>query len=112
MLSAPRRLTRRLGYAVDAEAVDTGHGGNRLAHVLAFPHEDGPDQIAHRKRMLGRQGMHRVSEFATLNANYLMKKLSEAGFELAYPGRRAGHGIPLRRRDASPTPSAPDPSRG
>src|SRR5690606_41333202 len=26
--------------------------------------------------------------------------------------RRAGHGIPPRRRGASPTPSAPDPSRG
>jgi len=42
-------------------------------------------------RMLGREGMHRVSEFATLNSNYLMARLSAAGFELAYPGRRAGH---------------------
>jgi glycine dehydrogenase subunit 2 len=42
-------------------------------------------------RMLGREGMRRVAEFATLNANYLMAKLSEAGFDLAYPGRRAGH---------------------
>jgi len=42
-------------------------------------------------RMLGRAGMQRVSEFATLNANYLMIKLREAGFELAYPERRAGH---------------------
>ena len=42
-------------------------------------------------RMLGREGMQRVSEFATLNANYLMARLSAAGFELAYPGRRAGH---------------------
>jgi glycine dehydrogenase subunit 2 len=42
-------------------------------------------------RMLGREGMHRVSEFAALNANYLMAKLAAAGFELAYPGRRAGH---------------------
>jgi glycine dehydrogenase subunit 2 len=42
-------------------------------------------------RMLGREGMQRVSEFATLNANYLMVKLREAGFELAYPERRAGH---------------------
>lgn len=42
-------------------------------------------------RMLGREGMQRVSEFATLNANYLMVKLQEAGFELAYPERRAGH---------------------
>ncbi len=42
-------------------------------------------------RMLGREGMHRVSEFATLNANYLMVRLRDAGFELAYPDRRAGH---------------------
>jgi len=50
-------------------------------------------------RMLGREGMHRVSEFATLNANYLMTKLTAAGFELAYPGRRAGHEfiVTLRR---------------
>ncbi|MBA1331278.1 hypothetical protein QQ73_08975, partial [Candidatus Endoriftia persephone str. Guaymas] len=31
-------------------------------------------------RMLGREGMHRVAEFSTLNANYLMKRLTEAGF--------------------------------
>jgi glycine dehydrogenase subunit 2 len=50
-------------------------------------------------RMLGREGMQRVSEFATLNANYLMVKLREAGFELAYPERRAGHEfiVTLRR---------------
>jgi glycine dehydrogenase subunit 2 len=50
-------------------------------------------------RMLGRDGMHRVSEFATLNANYLMARLAKAGFELAYPGRRAGHEfiVTLRR---------------
>ena len=42
-------------------------------------------------RMLGRDGMRRVSEFATLNANYLMRRLAAAGFELAYPERRAGH---------------------
>ncbi|MFN7097909.1 MAG: aminomethyl-transferring glycine dehydrogenase subunit GcvPB [Gammaproteobacteria bacterium] len=42
-------------------------------------------------RMLGREGMRRVSEFATLNANYLMVKLQQAGFDLAYPTRRASH---------------------
>ncbi len=42
-------------------------------------------------RMLGAEGMHRVAEFATLNANYLMARLRDAGFELAYPTRRASH---------------------
>ncbi len=41
--------------------------------------------------MLGREGMHRVGEFATLNANYMAKRLAEAGFDLAYPKRRATH---------------------
>lgn len=42
-------------------------------------------------RMLGREGMKRVSEFATLNANYLMVRMKEAGFHAAYPERRASH---------------------
>jgi len=42
-------------------------------------------------RMLGRAGMERVSEYATLNANYLAARLKEAGFELAFPTRRASH---------------------
>jgi glycine dehydrogenase subunit 2 len=42
-------------------------------------------------RMLGKEGMERVADYATLNANYLMAKLVEAGFEIAMPGRRATH---------------------
>lgn len=42
-------------------------------------------------RMLGREGMWRVGEYATLNANYLMARLREKGFDLGYPGRRATH---------------------
>jgi glycine dehydrogenase subunit 2 len=42
-------------------------------------------------RMLGREGMARVGEFATLNANYLSARLQQAGFEAAYPARRASH---------------------
>jgi glycine dehydrogenase subunit 2 len=49
-------------------------------------------------RMLGRDGMSRVSEFATLNSNYLMRRLAAAGFELAYPERRAGHEFILTLR--------------
>jgi glycine dehydrogenase subunit 2 len=42
-------------------------------------------------RMLGRGGMERVSEYATLNANYLAVRLCDAGFRLAFPTRRASH---------------------
>jgi glycine dehydrogenase subunit 2 len=42
-------------------------------------------------RMLGDEGARRVAEFATLNANYLMSELAKAGFELAFPQRRASH---------------------
>jgi glycine dehydrogenase subunit 2 len=42
-------------------------------------------------RLLGREGMVRVAEFAALNANYLMKRLQALGFEAAYPMRRASH---------------------
>ena len=42
-------------------------------------------------RLVGKEGMKRIGEFATLNANYLEKRLSEAGFELAFPSRRASH---------------------
>jgi glycine dehydrogenase subunit 2 len=42
-------------------------------------------------RLLGREGMHRVAEFSTLNANYLLARLTKAGFDAAYPNRRATH---------------------
>lgn len=42
-------------------------------------------------RMLGREGMKRVGHYATLNANYLMKRLSNIGYTLAFPERRATH---------------------
>jgi glycine dehydrogenase subunit 2 len=42
-------------------------------------------------RMLGRDGMSRVGEYATLNANYVMARLKAAGFDAAYPRRRASH---------------------
>ena len=42
-------------------------------------------------RMLGREGMTRVAEYATLNANYLAVELKKRGFTLAYPERRASH---------------------
>ncbi len=42
-------------------------------------------------RLLGREGMKRVAEFATLNANYLQAQLAKAGFDMAFPKRRASH---------------------
>jgi glycine dehydrogenase subunit 2 len=42
-------------------------------------------------RLLGREGMERVAEYATLNANYMMAQLKKAGFDMAYPERRATH---------------------
>jgi len=61
-------------------------------------------------RMLGRDGMERVSEYATLNANYLSSKLQEAGFELAFPTRRASHEfiITLKREARSLSLTAMD----
>ena len=50
-------------------------------------------------RILGAAGMRRVAEYSALNANYLLARLVEAGFEAAYPGRRASHEfiVTLRR---------------
>ncbi|MBA3563939.1 MAG: aminomethyl-transferring glycine dehydrogenase subunit GcvPB, partial [Gammaproteobacteria bacterium] len=42
-------------------------------------------------RMLGHDGMQRVAEYATLNANYVLAKLRKAGFRAAFPERRASH---------------------
>ena len=37
-------------------------------------------------RMLGAKGMERVSDFAVLNANYLMARLRDAGFDAGLSG--------------------------
>ncbi|MEX2496338.1 MAG: aminomethyl-transferring glycine dehydrogenase subunit GcvPB [Woeseia sp.] len=54
-------------------------------------------------RMLGNDGMRRIADFATLNANYLMARLEKAGFELAYPGRRASHEFIVTLRSQAKT---------
>lgn len=41
--------------------------------------------------VLGKEGLLRVSEYATLNANYLLTELTKRGFHPAFPGRRASH---------------------
>lgn len=42
-------------------------------------------------RMIGREGLQRISGFATLNANYLKTLLMELGLSPAYPKRFATH---------------------
>jgi glycine dehydrogenase subunit 2 len=49
-------------------------------------------------RLLGREGLARVAEFATLNANYLLARLTSAGFEAAFAQRRASHEFILTLR--------------
>jgi len=50
-------------------------------------------------RLVGKDGMKRIAEFATLNANYLSKRLAEAGFKLAFPSRRASHEFIITLKD-------------
>jgi glycine dehydrogenase subunit 2 len=53
-------------------------------------------------RMLGAEGMARVADYATLNANYLSRRLQDVGFEAAFPERRATHEFILTlRREAA-----------
>jgi len=49
-------------------------------------------------RLLGREGMLRVAEFSTLNANYIMAELKRRGFDMAFPKRRATHEFVLTLR--------------
>lgn len=42
-------------------------------------------------RLLGINGLRRVSEYSTLNANYLLKKLRQLSLDPAFPERRATH---------------------
>jgi len=52
-------------------------------------------------RLLGAEGMRRVSGYATLNANYLMKRLADAGFAPAFPRRRASHEFIISLKDVT-----------
>jgi len=52
-------------------------------------------------RLLGAEGMRRVSGYATLNANYLCARLAAAGFTVAYPARRASHEFIVSLKDVA-----------
>ena len=54
-------------------------------------------------RLVGREGMERVAEYATLNANYLMQQLMAKGFEMAFPQRRASHEFILTLKQQAKT---------
>ncbi|WP_018995214.1 aminomethyl-transferring glycine dehydrogenase subunit GcvPB [Thioalkalivibrio sp. ALJ2] len=93
---------RLLPYMPVPHVVEDGEGGYRFATETDYPETigrlsafAGNAGVLLRAyvymRMLGREGMQRVSEFATLNANYLARELESAGFDLAYPERRATH---------------------
>ena len=42
-------------------------------------------------RLLGKEGLPRISQYATLNANYLMHHLRDMGYCIAFSDRRASH---------------------
>lgn len=42
-------------------------------------------------RNLGKTGIRRIGEYASLNANYLLHELMQMGYIAAYPKRRASH---------------------
>ena len=61
-------------------------------------------------RLLGREGIERVADYAVLNANYVMALLSKAGFDIAFPDRRASHEfiVTLKRQAKSSGVTAMD----
>ena len=65
---------------------------NSIGHLSTFMGNAGILLRAYAyARMLGVEGMQRVGKYATLNANYMAKRLTQAGFRLAYPKRRPTH---------------------
>ncbi len=66
----PQSIGRMLGFAGNAGVI-------LRAYVYA--------------RLLGREGMPRIAEYAALNANYLLAEFKKAGFDPAFPQRRASH---------------------
>jgi glycine dehydrogenase subunit 2 len=81
--SAARPLYRWLGERDLPQSIGrlSSFGGNAGVLLRAYVY----------MRMLGREGMRRVGDYATLNANYLSARLQQIGYEAAYPQRRASH---------------------
>ena len=93
---------RLLPFMPQPTVLKTTNGGYRLA-----TRQDAPQSIGRLSAfigntgillrayfyicVLGKQGLTRVSEYATLNANYLLKELQRAGYTAPYPERRASH---------------------
>ncbi len=72
--------------------VDESQAEKTIGRLSAFAGNIGVNLRAYiYTLLLGKQGMPRIAEFATLNANYLMKELERVGFQLAFPSRRASH---------------------
>lgn len=65
-------------YSIGRVATFTGNAGVLLRAYIYI-------------RLLGAEGLPRVAEFSTLNANYLMKILRNAGFTVPFPNRIAPH---------------------
>ena len=80
--------------------IDTDEMPKSIGHMSAFMGNTGilVRALAY-ALMLGREGMIRVAEHATLNANYLAARLAAEGFQLAYPDRRATHEFLVTLRD-------------
>ncbi len=63
-----------------------------IGRMLAYPGNMGVLLRAYvYARLLGCEGLSRVAEFSTLNANYLQARLAKAGFDMAFPHRYASH---------------------
>ncbi len=100
--AGPVGVSQRLMPFLPVPHIVRGESGYRLADERDFPQSIGRLSGFHGNpgvllrayayaRMLGSQGLERVSQYATLNANYLMARLQQAGFDLAFPKRRASH---------------------
>jgi len=100
--SGPVGVSKRLEPFLPIPLVDKCHDGYRwlneaerplsIGRMSAFAGNAGILLRAYiYAMMLGREGLTRVAEYATLNANYMLKRMQEAGFAAAYPERRASH---------------------